>query len=107
MIQTITSKILALDVSPSVDGLANVVIAVHWEVTANDGTYTSTFGGSTSLGTPDANTFIPYDQLTPNVVNEWITDLCAREDIRRSLELDLKDQATRDVPVEHLPPPWS
>ena len=50
-----------------------IVFTVHWTLTANDGTYTSSAYGSTGLEQPEGNV-IPYADLTPEIVIGWVQD---------------------------------
>jgi hypothetical protein len=49
------------------------VVNVLWEVTGVDGTYTASIGGNTTFNSADqVGAFIPYDQLTEEIVIGWI-----------------------------------
>jgi hypothetical protein len=50
------------------------VINVLWQVTGVDGTYTASIGGNTTFESQQAETFVPYDQLTEAQVIGWIPD---------------------------------
>lgn len=50
------------------------VINVLWQVTGVDGTYTASIGGNTTFESQQAETFVPYDQLTQSQVIGWIPD---------------------------------
>lgn len=50
------------------------VINVLWQVTGVDGTYTASIGGNTTFESQQAETFVPYDQLTEALVIGWIPD---------------------------------
>ena len=52
----------------------NYVINVLWQVTGVDGTYTASIGGNTTFESQQAETFVPYDQLTEAQVIGWIPD---------------------------------
>jgi hypothetical protein len=52
----------------------NYVINVLWQVTGVDGTYTASIGGNTTFESQQAETFVPYDQLTEALVIGWIPD---------------------------------
>ena len=47
------------------------VVNVLWTVTGVDGQYTAEIGGNTQF-TVQEGTFIPYDQLTSEIVLGWI-----------------------------------
>jgi len=49
------------------------VVNVLWEVQGVDGQYTASIGGNTQFNSADQEgAFIPYDQLTPEIVIGWI-----------------------------------
>ena len=51
----------------------NYVVRVLWEVTGVDGTYTAFIGGSTTFNSADqVGAFIPYADLTEEIVIGWI-----------------------------------
>jgi len=51
----------------------NYVVNVLWTVTGVDGDHTASIGGNTQFDSSQApENFIPYDQLTPQIVTGWI-----------------------------------
>ena len=51
----------------------NYVVNVLWTVTGVDGSNTASIGGNTTFNSADQEgAFIPYDQLTPEIVTGWI-----------------------------------
>jgi hypothetical protein len=50
------------------------VVNVLWTVTGVDGTYTCSIGGNTTFSSNQSDTFIPYDQLTEEIVLGWIPE---------------------------------
>jgi hypothetical protein len=53
----------------------NYVVNALWEVTGVDGTYTGSIGGNTQFNSADQEgAFVPYDQLTEDVVIGWIPE---------------------------------
>ena len=51
----------------------NYVVNVLWTVTGVDGSNTASIGGNTQFDSSQApENFIPYDQLTPQIVTGWI-----------------------------------
>ena len=47
------------------------VVNILWTVTGVDGQYTAEIGGNSTF-TVQEGTFVPYDQLTPQIVTGWI-----------------------------------
>ena len=51
----------------------NYVVNVLWTVTGVDGDHTASIGGNTQFDSSQApENFVPYDQLTPQIVTGWI-----------------------------------
>ena len=51
----------------------NYVVNVLWTVTGVDGQYTAEIGGNTQFDSSQApENFIPYNELTPQIVTGWI-----------------------------------
>jgi len=51
----------------------NYVVNLHWKVVGVDGQYTAEIDGNTQFNSADQEgAFIPYDQLTPEIVTGWI-----------------------------------
>jgi len=50
----------------------NYVVNVLWELTGVDGGYTVTLGGNTVFSSSQTSNFIPYDQLTSDIVIGWV-----------------------------------
>jgi len=51
----------------------NYVVNLHWKVVGVDGQYTAEIDGNTTFNSADQEgAFIPYDQLTPEIVTGWI-----------------------------------
>lgn len=51
------------------------VVSVGWTLTGVDGEYTSSIQGMTPLTVSEDQTgFIPYDQLTPEIVIGWVQE---------------------------------
>lgn len=49
-----------------------LVFNASYQVSATDGEINAETSGSVSLGEPDPESFIPYEDLTENVVLNWI-----------------------------------
>ena len=59
-------------VSPTYDGLTNVVTAVNWVCTGTDGTISSSASGTAKLGTPNPAEFVPYADITYAMAYAWV-----------------------------------
>jgi hypothetical protein len=79
-----------------------IVFSVHWTVTANNGTYTSSAYGSIGLEQPEDN-IIPYADLTPEIVIGWTQDRLDVPAIEAALQAQLNEQA---APAKAVGLPW-
>jgi len=72
--------ITSMDCTPSLDGLTNVVSAVHWRYkgTTEDG-ITSEIYGVTPVGQPNPNNFVDYNNLTFQQVSGWLELIYSQE----------------------------
>lgn len=81
------------------------VVRVHWccdltqENSEGVSFRVSTCGTIDTSPDPDAESFIPFDQLTPEIVMEWVTNTVDVESIEASLtaKLDKKLNPTTEV----------
>lgn len=48
------------------------VVNVLWTVTGVDGQYTASIDGNTQFTSQQGSTFVPYQNLTPEIVTGWI-----------------------------------
>ena len=64
---TFTWSFPQFDVAKAEDGLTDVVKTIHWRYDATDGDYSAGSYGTVGLPVADANSFIPFANLT----EEW------------------------------------
>lgn len=69
---TYTWVISALECKINENNLENVVQTIHWRYIGNDGEIRSDVYGSVSLDSPDPNNYIPYENLTQTIVENWL-----------------------------------
>lgn len=95
MANTYNWKINALDAKVSVDDVQNVVYTVHWSLIA-----TSENGEHTvrSIGTHgveyDADNFVPYENLTEEIVIGWLETGLDVESMKAGLDAQIEKLAT-------------
>jgi len=56
----------------TVAGEQNYVVIASYDVTGVDGTYTASLSNTAQFSTTSVSPFIPYDQLTNDIVVGWI-----------------------------------
>jgi hypothetical protein len=87
------------------------VFVAHWQLHASeevDGkTYTSTSIGTQSVPTTTGSAFIPFEELTLPVVQEWVTTAMGAEQVA-NLEASLATNIANQInpPVVTLQSPW-
>ena len=85
----------------------NYVVNVLWTVTGVDGQYTAEIGGSTQFNSADQQgAFIPYDQLTPQIVTGWIP-ANQIESAQACVQGQINSMITPPVSPQNTPLPWA
>lgn len=82
------------------------VVNVLWTVTGVDGQYTAEIGGNSQFTMQEGPTFIPYDQLTPEIVIGWIPP----EQIASAqacVQGQIDSMITPPVSPQNTPLPWA
>ena len=83
------------------------VVNVLWEVTGVDGQYTASIAGNTQFNSADQQgAFIPYDQLTPQVVIGWIPQNQI-ESAQACVQGQIDSMISPPVSPQNTPLPWS
>lgn len=80
-----------VDVHPQEEGQADVVYNVHWTVTGVDGDYSVTNIGTQVVPLSEGGTFIPFEDLTNEVVVEWTKEAMGEEQVA-SMETSIAGQ---------------
>jgi hypothetical protein len=113
---TITWKVTNLDCYPKYDQETDVVFTVHWDCLGNivvgtgslsGSVYNSRLYGTTGVQYHSGSAFIPYDQLTENVVLGWTFDSMgtgSKANIEAGAISSLYTQI--NPPVVQPPLPW-
>jgi len=90
----------------------DVIIRVEWELTGTEGEYFGVFMGVTPLTVTDIDpaTFVPYDQLTQDIVLSWIEPIVINnEEFWRHIneKLALQIEAKKNNVNPNIPLPWN
>lgn len=113
---TITWKVTNLDCYPTYQQNTDVVFTVHWDCLGNivvgtgslsGSVYNSRLYGTTGVQYHSGSAFIPYDQLTENVVLGWTFDSMgtgSKANIEAGAISSLYNQI--NPPVVQPPLPW-
>ncbi len=70
-----------VDVHPQEEGETDVVYNVHWIVTGVDGDYSASCIGTQVVPLNEGGTFIPFEDLTNDVVVEWTKEAMGEEQV--------------------------
>lgn len=91
MANTYTWRINAVDCYTSKDGLEKVAYNVHWSYFATDGEHTASMIGVQSIGEPDPENFVAFEELTEEQVVEWISAAMDVEKMQENLDKQIAD----------------
>ena len=77
------------------------VVTVHWTVSKTQGEFSaSQYGTQSFTFDPDQSGYIPYDQLTPEIVTGWLTDAWGTEGVAaKEAALDQMIAAQENPPI--------
>lgn len=86
------------------------VVNALWTLTGVDGQYTASIGGNTVFNTTQSDPFIPYNELTPEIVIGWVQASLGPDGIA-NYEANVNGQieSMKNPPVspQATPLPWS
>ena len=82
------------------------VVNALWQVTGVDGEYTASIGGNTTFDSNQAETFIPYDQLTEAIVIGWIPE-SAMTSAQACVQGQIDSMITPPVSPQNTALPWA
>jgi hypothetical protein len=81
----------------------NFVFTVHYNVTATDGDYTASTYGTVGYTQEEGADYIPYENLTPEIVVGWVQESLGKETVETSLAGQI--EALKN-PVQESGLPW-
>ena len=97
-------KITKLKYKVSENGLSNIIDELEWTYkltqTVNNSEYSSQVTGYFKLVEPDANSFIPFSQITEEMVGNWIEESFGEGEmanLRTRLLLSIQEQSAPTV----------
>ena len=80
------------------------VVTVHYNVSATEGEYTASTYGTVSYTQQPGETYIPYDQLTQEIVVGWVQTSLGKDTVEESLAGQIEAQKH---PVQESGLPWA
>jgi hypothetical protein len=94
---------------PEFAGKTDVVTTAYYTVTASDGEYTSSNQSLQQFVLDPEAPFIPYPDLTPEIVTGWIQSALGPDSVASiyaNLDAQIENQINPPVTVVNLPLPW-
>ncbi len=85
-----------VDVVLQEEGLTDVVYNVHWIVTGTSDTYSSTIIGTQTVTLDESTPFIPFADLTNDIVVGWTKDAMGEEQVA-SIESGIADTIEKEI----------
>jgi len=85
-----------VDVHPKEKEQTNVVYNVHWIVTGVDGDYSATNIGTQIVPLSEGDTFIPFEDLTNEIVVGWTKEAMGEEQVK-AIETSIASQIEEEI----------
>ena len=80
------------------------VVTVHYNVSATDGTYSASTYGTVGYTQQPGETYIPYQDLTQDIVVGWVQNALGKDTVEASLQGQIDAQIN---PVQESGLPWA
>jgi len=100
-----TWRINAVDCYTSKDGLEKVAYNVHWSYFATNGEHTASMIGVQSIGEPNPENFVAFEDLTEDDVISWISEAMDVEQMKANLDKQIEDLVAPKVVTLQLNKP--
>jgi hypothetical protein len=94
----------------TIEGNENYVVIAHCETIGVDGEYSASVPNVIQFSTEDVTVFIPYEDLTEEMVIAWIKESLGEEGvllIEASIQAQIEAQKNPPVSPENTPLPWN
>ena len=88
----------------------NYVVNVIWTLTGVDGEYTASIGGNTVFDSQQSDTFIPYNELTEQIVIGWVQTNLGEQGIANyeaNVQGQIDSMINPPVSPQNTPLPWA
>jgi hypothetical protein len=93
----------------TIEGKEDYVVIANCETIGVDGEYSASVPNVIQFSTEDVTTFIPYEDLTEEIVVGWIKGVLGEEgvsSIEASIQGQIDSQVNPPVVPENTPLPW-
>jgi len=94
----------------TIDGQQDYVVIAAYDVTGVDGEFTSTLSNTAQFSTASVSSFVPYADLTEEIVLGWIQSELGENgvlSITACIEGQIESQKNPPVSPEITPLPWA
>jgi hypothetical protein len=89
------------------EGLTDVICVIHWRYQAeqveNEKTYFAEVYGTLSVPSPDPANFVPYEDVTYEMVCSWLEAGLDKEALEQNLDSQIEDQINPKIVTLPLP----
>lgn len=96
-------KITEMNCKPKDGDLTDFVVTVHMDRLATDGTYNARWYGTQSFTSDNVKDFIPYEQLTYDIVCGWLNESINVSSIDAGLAQNIENQINPPIVTPLLP----
>jgi hypothetical protein len=94
----------------TIEGEQNYVVIANYDVTGVDGEYSSSLSDSARFSTANVDNFIPYEDLTNDIVVGWIKGQLGVDGVANyeaSIQGQINSQINPPVVPQNTPLPWA
>jgi hypothetical protein len=94
----------------TIDGKEDYVVIANCETIGVDGEYSASVPNVIQFSTEDVTVFIPYEDLTEEMVIDWIKESLGEEGvllIEASIQAQIEAQKNPPVTPQETPLPWN
>lgn len=97
--------ISSLDSIPSIDGMDKVISVIHWRAQKQHEDFIADSYGSLSVDAPHEASFTPYNEVTKEMVENWLEAGLDTEAIEANLDAQI--EKFLNPPIVAYPLPWT
>lgn len=86
------------------------VVTAVWSVLGQDGQYSGVCNGSADFDSQQSSTFIPYNQLTQDIVLQWVYASLGEQgvaEMQANVQAQIDYQKGLNIGPQVTPLPWS
>lgn len=94
-----------LDSIPTLDGMDKVINTIHWRAQKEEENFIADTFGALAVDAPHESSFIPYDEVTKEMVEGWLMAGLDTETIEANLDAQIENFL--NPPIVAYPLPWS